>query len=149
MSWRAVQRRISHGAEEHCVGLRNGITGGGWEGGTVPGKSRCADGVLHEDEPIAEQISNGGQNPKRLGGDLGPDPVAREHRDLVSGHDNRPGPASRRLSNAEISRSSSNVLPISSSPRSSISRRYPSISNRASNPLTPVTRWRSRSTVSS
>ncbi len=121
---RPGERRTAYGAEQHGVGVSDGICGRGRKRYAGLLDTSCPDGVLGGLNPAAVEIGGGPQYLDGLGGDLRTDSVPRQNCDGERSH--QPGSVcrtARRASNAAMSGSSRSVLPISSRPESNISRR--------------------------
>ena len=119
-----VEGGIAHRAEQHCVSPHDRGTGFFGKRVSSGRNGRGADREMGQLQPQPKPIRGGAQHSLRLGGDFRPDTVAAQHRDRVLLHGAVPAAGSaRRRSNAVMSGSSSSVRPISSTPRSSMSRR--------------------------
>jgi hypothetical protein len=118
------QGRVAHRTQQHGVGVPDPFPGAGGQRRSGLRHPRRADCVFREVESVAEQVRHGPENPHGLGRDLRPDPVTRQDGEGVATHEASPrSSAARRRSNAAILDSRARVRPISSSPRSNISRR--------------------------
>jgi len=118
------ERRMPDRPEQDRVGLDHGIRRARRQGIVGLDHARRADGVLRRVQTEAEEVRDRLQHSERLSRHLRADPVARQDRDRVARHAGTPPVvAARRLSNAAIAASFRSVLPISSNPCSSISRR--------------------------
>ena len=125
MSGRLVERGIAHRPEQHGVGLDHRFTRrfGQW---IARGRhSRRSDGKVLQRHVNPEPLGDCLEHPLGFGDHFRPDAIAGEDRDAVRFHHVSPFPGlvSRLLSYAPIRSSSSNVLPMTSSPRSNMSRR--------------------------
>ncbi len=79
VSGRAIERRVPDRPQEDGVGLGDRGPRGRRERLAEPREGRRPDGVLRGLEPVIEQLPHGGESAESLGGNLGTDPVARQH----------------------------------------------------------------------
>ena len=83
---RRGQRRVTHGAQQHGIGLHHRVGGRGWKGITGSGHTRGSDGVLLHRQREAVDLGRGVEHAHGFRGDLRADPVTRQHRDRVAAH---------------------------------------------------------------
>ena len=138
---RLIERGVAHRAQQHGIGTLHGGARLGRQRIAGGSHSRGADGKTREGDLHLEALAHRLEHPLRLGDHLGADAVARQDGNRERRH-------ARLRSKSAIRDSWRRVRPISSRPRSSISRRYGSIRKAALKPASSATRCASRSIVS-